>query len=230
MDSRDSAIAQRPIRWGGLCRRRHRASSAQAALAPAPVALDIQRLWSLVALEQAVREQSLGSFSLEEVVATLLLSKRGFDELFMARPGCRDRSFDEALALTSSRVARAYRRSTKGGYRRQTSKWVELLLGENDEEPRTSRASCSLLPPPGPRVLVGLWRLPRGTANAPYRHPLSAKELLVVISGCPTLQMGEEIRELRKDRAAIVTEARDSRLVNYTREPVHFLALVSAME
>jgi mannose-6-phosphate isomerase-like protein (cupin superfamily) len=178
-------------------------------------------------LEKTVREESLGSLSLAEIVTTLGLSKRGFHELFMARPNYLDRSFDQALFHASSTIARTYRRRAKGGPGRQMRKLVELMLEPEDEHPQVSRAFCSLLPEPDPTVRLGLWQLPGATADGPYRHHLSAAELLVVIAGGPTLHTDGEFRDLHADQAAVVPRARDGELLNYTPEPVHFLALSS---
>jgi mannose-6-phosphate isomerase-like protein (cupin superfamily) len=190
--------------------------------------LELQQLRSLAALERTVRQRELGSLSLREIVATLGLSQRGFDGLFVSTERYADGSFDEALARTSTRVASVYRAKARGSRRERMRSSIQAMLDAHDEQRRASRALCVVLPPPGPEVRLALWELPAGEADGPYRHTLKDEELLVVLEGRPTVHTTERSRDLQENEVVALMPHRARELLNYTHKPLRFLALTSA--
>jgi uncharacterized cupin superfamily protein len=76
---------------------------------------------------------------------------------------------------------------------------------------------------------TSLWELPPGEAAYPYHFHFSDEELIVVLSGRPSLRTPEGVREL--ERGEVVRFARGEQgahqILNPTGEPVTFLALSS---
>ncbi len=74
-----------------------------------------------------------------------------------------------------------------------------------------------------------LYELPPGEATWPYHYELGCEELLVVVSGRPTLRSPEGERELRPWDAVVFSEGPDGAhgLVNRTDEGVRLLLVSS---
>ncbi|MCP9488431.1 MAG: cupin domain-containing protein [Solirubrobacteraceae bacterium MAG38_C4-C5] len=77
------------------------------------------------------------------------------------------------------------------------------------------------------RIGASLWELPPGEAAYPYHWHLAEEELIVVLSGCPSLRGPSGWREL--DQGAVVAfpvgEQGGHQLMNRTEEIVRFLAV-----
>jgi uncharacterized cupin superfamily protein len=77
------------------------------------------------------------------------------------------------------------------------------------------------------RLGVSLWELPPGQAAYPLHYHLAEEELLIVLSGQPTLRMTDESRELRE--GDVVSFPRGPvgahQLINRTDTTITFLAL-----
>ena len=76
------------------------------------------------------------------------------------------------------------------------------------------------------RLGLSLWEIPAGEAAYPYHFHLSEEELLVVLSGRPSLRTPSGWRELEQGEAVAFLrgEAGGHQLVNRTEETVRFLA------
>jgi uncharacterized cupin superfamily protein len=96
---------------------------------------------------------------------------------------------------------------------------------------RCSRAHLSRQAGSG-RLGLSLWELPPGEAAYPYHFHLTEEELLVVMSGRPSLRMPDGWREL--EEGEVVSFLRGERgahqLVNRTQEAVRFLAFSTTGE
>jgi uncharacterized cupin superfamily protein len=77
------------------------------------------------------------------------------------------------------------------------------------------------------RLGVSLWELPPGELAYPYHLHLTEEELLVVLSGRPSLRDPSGWRELEEGEVVSFPrgEAGAHQLANRTDEPVRFLAL-----
>lgn len=80
--------------------------------------------------------------------------------------------------------------------------------------------------------LIGasLWELPAGEAAYPYHFHYSDEELVIVLSGRPSLRTPAGIRELEEGEAIgfPVGEEGAHQLLNRSEEPVTFLAISSS--
>jgi uncharacterized cupin superfamily protein len=79
------------------------------------------------------------------------------------------------------------------------------------------------------RIGCSLWELPPGEAAYPYHFHYADEELLIVLSGTPTLRAPEGRRRLDEGEAVSfpLGEAGAHQLLNDTDQPVRFLALSS---
>jgi uncharacterized cupin superfamily protein len=77
------------------------------------------------------------------------------------------------------------------------------------------------------RLGVSLWEIPPGEAAYPYHYHLGEEELLVVLSGRPSLRDPAGWRELGEGEIVsfLVGEVGAHQIVNRTEEPVRMLAL-----
>lgn len=79
--------------------------------------------------------------------------------------------------------------------------------------------------------LIGasLWEVPPGEAAYPYHFHYSDEELVIVLSGRPSLRTPEGIRELQEGEALRFSLGEEGahQILNRTREPVRFLAISS---
>ena len=79
--------------------------------------------------------------------------------------------------------------------------------------------------------LIGcsLWQLPAGEAAYPYHFHYADEELVIVLSGRPTLRTPEGTRELEEGEALRfpLGEQGAHQIVNRSEEPVTFLAVSS---
>jgi uncharacterized cupin superfamily protein len=73
---------------------------------------------------------------------------------------------------------------------------------------------------------LSLWEVPAGQAAYPYHFHLAEEEIVVVVSGRPTLRTPEGSRDLEEGEvlAFPVGEEGAHQIVNKTDEPVRFLA------
>jgi uncharacterized cupin superfamily protein len=76
------------------------------------------------------------------------------------------------------------------------------------------------------RLGLSLWELPPGEAAYPYPYHLAEEELLLVLSGQPSLRTPEGWRDLREGEVVpfLCGEQGAHQLVNRTAETVRFLA------
>ncbi len=79
-------------------------------------------------------------------------------------------------------------------------------------------------------VGVSLWEVPAGEAAYPYHFHYSDEEVVIVLSGRPTLRTPDGVRQLETGEAVRfpLGERGAHQIVNRTDEPVTFLALSSA--
>src|SRR3712207_576304 len=77
------------------------------------------------------------------------------------------------------------------------------------------------------RIGASLWEVPPGQAAYPYHWHLTEEELVVVLSGRPSLRTHEGWRELEEGDVVpfLVGEEGGHQIVNRTEEPIRFLAL-----
>ncbi len=79
--------------------------------------------------------------------------------------------------------------------------------------------------------LIGasLWELPPGEAAYPYHFHYSDEEVLIVLSGRPSLRTPAGVRELEEGEAVrfVLGEEGAHQVLNPTQQPVRFLALSS---
>ena len=79
--------------------------------------------------------------------------------------------------------------------------------------------------------LIGasLWELPPGEAAYPYHFHYSDEELLIVLSGRPSLRTPDGVRELEEGEAVrfALGEEGAHQILNPTDQPVRFLAVSS---
>jgi uncharacterized cupin superfamily protein len=79
--------------------------------------------------------------------------------------------------------------------------------------------------------LIGcsLWELPAGEAAYPYHFHYADEELVIVLSGRPTLRTPEGVRELEEGEALRfpLGEEGAHQIINRSEEPVTFLAVSS---
>jgi uncharacterized cupin superfamily protein len=79
--------------------------------------------------------------------------------------------------------------------------------------------------------LIGcsLWELPAGEAAYPYHFHYADEELVIVLTGRPTLRTPEGIRELEEGEALRfpLGEEGAHQIINRSEEPVTFLAVSS---
>lgn len=79
--------------------------------------------------------------------------------------------------------------------------------------------------------LIGcsLWELPAGEAAYPYHFHYADEELVIVLSGRPTLRTPEGVRELEEGEAIRfpLGEEGAHQIINRSGEPVTFLAVSS---
>jgi uncharacterized cupin superfamily protein len=77
------------------------------------------------------------------------------------------------------------------------------------------------------RLGLSLWEVPPGEAAYPYHFHLGEEELLLVLSGRPSLRVPEGWRELEEGEVVsfLVGEEGAHQIVNRTEEPVRFLAI-----
>lgn len=77
------------------------------------------------------------------------------------------------------------------------------------------------------RVGASLWELPPGEAAYPYHFHLAEEELLIVLTGCPSLRTPDGWRDLDTGEAVSfpVGEGGAHQVVNRTEEPIRFLAV-----
>ncbi len=84
----------------------------------------------------------------------------------------------------------------------------------------------------GERLGLSLWELPAGEAAYPYHYHLVEEELIVVLSGRPSLRTSEGWRELEEGQ--VVSFLRGERgahqLVNRTEDTVRFLSFSTSGE
>lgn len=82
------------------------------------------------------------------------------------------------------------------------------------------------------RLGLSLWEVPPGEAAYPYHHHLGEEELVVVLSGRPSLRTPEGWSDLAEgDVVAFLRgEHGAHQLVNRTDEPVRFLAFSTSGE
>ncbi len=80
--------------------------------------------------------------------------------------------------------------------------------------------------------LIGcsLWEMPPGEAAYPYHFHYADEELVIVLSGCPTIRTPEGTRELEEGEAVRfpLGEEGAHQIVNRTDETVTFLAISSS--
>lgn len=77
------------------------------------------------------------------------------------------------------------------------------------------------------RIGASLWELPPGEAAYPYHYHLAEEELLLVLSGRPSLRTPDGWRELEEGEMVSfpVGERGAHQLVNRSEEPARFLAV-----
>lgn len=79
--------------------------------------------------------------------------------------------------------------------------------------------------------LIGcsLWELPAGEAAYPYHFHYADEELVIVLSGRPTLRTAEGVRELEEGEALrfALGEEGAHQIINRSEEPVTLLAVSS---
>jgi uncharacterized cupin superfamily protein len=77
------------------------------------------------------------------------------------------------------------------------------------------------------RLGASVWELPPGEAAYPYHAHLGEEELVIVLSGRPSLRTPEGWRELEEGEAVCFLRGEDGahQVVNRTDEPVAFLAI-----
>jgi hypothetical protein len=180
--------------------------------------------------------------TLTQIAARLRLSTAGLEELFGTGRSHLDASFEDALVRTCANVAAIYRCAGMGSRRERICARIHAILDGRDAEGAVSWSRCSLLPAPGPGVHVSVWELPPGKAGNPYRYPLTAEEVFVVVlegraalhtdPALPAnggLQTDGESRDLQKNQAAVVRRSVGGELLNYTDKRVRFLALRSGV-
>lgn len=76
------------------------------------------------------------------------------------------------------------------------------------------------------RLGLSLWELPPGEAAYPYHYHLAEEELLVVLSGQPSLRMPDGWRDLQEGEVVpfLRGEAGAHQILNRTQDTVRFLA------
>lgn len=77
---------------------------------------------------------------------------------------------------------------------------------------------------------ASLWELPPGEAAYPYHFHYSDEEIVIVLSGRPSLRSPEGVRELEEGEAVRfgLGEEGAHQILNPTNQPVRFLALSSS--
>jgi len=82
------------------------------------------------------------------------------------------------------------------------------------------------------RVGLSVFELPAGRRNLPYHAHFGIEELLVVVSGCPTLRGTGGERELAPGEVVAFAPGRDGahQLINNTGEPVRYLMAASSAD
>ena len=77
------------------------------------------------------------------------------------------------------------------------------------------------------KIGLSLWDLPPGQAAYPYHWHIAEEELVVVLTGRPSLRTPDGWRELEQGEVVsfLVGEAGAHQIVNRTEETVRFLAL-----
>src|SRR5581483_9976372 len=77
------------------------------------------------------------------------------------------------------------------------------------------------------RLGLSLWELPAGQAAYPFHYHLAEEELVIVVSGQPTLRTTSGWRELREGEVVSFPRGTEGahQLVNRTTGPVTFLAV-----
>ncbi len=82
------------------------------------------------------------------------------------------------------------------------------------------------------RLGLSLWELPAGQAAYPYHHHLAEEELLVILSGQPSLRTPDGWRELEEGEVVVFPrgERGAHQLVNRSAETVRVLAFSSSGE
>lgn len=77
------------------------------------------------------------------------------------------------------------------------------------------------------RLGLSLWELPSGEAAYPYHYHLGEEELLVVLTGHPSLRTPQGWRELEEGDVLAFTRGEQGahQLVNRTQDTVRFLAI-----
>jgi hypothetical protein len=186
--------------------------------------VELERLWSLVAIEAAVRSHRLQSRALTSVGETLGLSRAALEELFETRRRSLQISFADALTVAAADVARRYRRAGRTG----SSEWLRdrfrAILDPRDEDTLGSCARCTLLPAPLADVRLSVWELPRPGDERLSGHHLEGRHVLVVLEGRPALRAGAQIRDLQRDQVAVVPSTGGD-LLNKSARRVRVLVL-----
>lgn len=102
---------------------------------------------------------------------------------------------------------------------------------EREERPPGFRARRARIGYELGSVLIGcsLWEVPPGEAAYPYHFHYSDEEVLIVLTGRPTLRTPDGERELEPGEAVHcpLGEAGAHQVMNRTGEPVRFLAVSS---
>jgi len=77
---------------------------------------------------------------------------------------------------------------------------------------------------------ASLWEVPPGEAAYPYHFHLSDEELVIVLSGRPSLRTPEGIRDLEEGDAVRFPPREEGahQILNRTEEPVRFLSVSSS--
>jgi uncharacterized cupin superfamily protein len=106
--------------------------------------------------------------------------------------------------------------------------FVEPVFDEPREHPGYTCSRARLGRQAGTEKLgLSLWEVPPGEAAYPYHWHIAEEELVVVLSGTPSVRTPEGWRELEQGEVVsfLVGEGGAHQIVNRTDEPVRFLAL-----
>ncbi|HWG08242.1 MAG TPA: hypothetical protein VN672_04455 [Solirubrobacteraceae bacterium] len=206
-----------------LSRARH--TRARGLPAPEQSSPEIQRLWRLAAIEQAVRSQQLQFDPLTGAGESL---GPGLEELFETGKRSLHKSLAEAVADASAEVARRYRHAGRAARGERIRERVRAILDSHNEAAEGSLARRTLLPPPTPDVTLSVWELPRAQRARPSRHLLEGRQVLVVLEGRVALRANAGARNVHRDQAVVVPPS-GGELLNDSAKPVRFLALRSVI-
>ena len=82
------------------------------------------------------------------------------------------------------------------------------------------------------RLGLGVFELPAGRRNMPYHAHFGIEELLIVLSGSPTLRTPEGERELAEGEVVAFAPGGDGahQLINRTQQPVRYLMASSGAD